>query len=65
MNSIISQFEESDIEWDKLYTENMKKIHEDVAKAEEMRKQSLETYKETKKEKCKWWPWQTHDKEKS
>ena len=51
MEEIIQLFEEYDRENEKLSEEKKKKAEEDVAKAEEMRRESLETFKETKKRK--------------
>ena len=51
MEEIIQLFEEYDWENEKLSEEKKKKAEEDVAKAEEMRRESLETFKETKKRK--------------
>ncbi|XP_078347999.1 uncharacterized protein LOC144633091 [Oculina patagonica] len=51
MAEIIQLFEEYDRENEKLSEEKKKKAEEDVAKAEEMRRESLETFKETKKRK--------------
>jgi len=49
MEEIIEQFEEHDREYDRISEGKKKKAEEEVAKAEEMRKQSLETYKNTQK----------------
>ncbi|XP_020895255.1 trichohyalin [Exaiptasia diaphana] len=49
MADIISQMEESDREFEKASTEKKKKIEDDAEKGEEMRRQSLETFKESQK----------------
>ena len=51
MEEIIQLFEDHDRENEKLSDEKKKKAEEDVTKAEEMRRQSLETFKETHKRK--------------
>ena len=47
MANIISQFEDFDQDHEKASSEKKKKAQEDIAKAEEMRHQSLETFKES------------------
>ena len=51
MEDIIQLFEEHDRENKKFSDKKKKNAEEGVAKAEEMRRQSLETFKETKKRK--------------
>ncbi|XP_068729064.1 uncharacterized protein [Montipora capricornis] len=51
MEEIIQLFEDHDRVNEKLSDEKKKKAEEDVTKAEEMRRQSLETFKETQKRK--------------
>lgn len=51
MEEIIQLYEEYDRENEKLSEEKKKKAEEDVVKVEEMRRESLETFKETKKRK--------------
>ena len=51
MEEIIQLFEDHDRENEKLSDEKKKKAEEDVTKEEEMRRQSLETFKETQRRK--------------
>ena len=51
MEEIIQLFEDHDRENEKLSDEKKKKAEEDVTKAEEMRRQSLQTFKETQRRK--------------
>ena len=52
MDDIIAQFEEADLLNEQLTTEKKQKEGAEVEKAVEMRRCSMETFKETKKRNC-------------